>query len=58
MGCLDLVKMAYEKETDQLKKMLRRTLAYLVDQGRVNEQECDKIILRYAHFIDDIVQKK
>lgn len=58
MGFLDPVKMADENATDQLKGMLRRTLAYLVDQGRINEQDCDEIILQYAHFIDDVVQKK
>lgn len=57
-GFLDPVKMADENATDQLKGMLRRTLAYLVDQGRINEQDCDEIILEYAHFIDDVVQKK
>ncbi len=58
MGFLDPVKMADENETEQLKGMLRRTLAYLVDQGRINEQDCDEIILQYAHFIDGVVQKK
>lgn len=58
VGFWDLVKMAYEKETDQLKGMLRTTIAYLVDQERVNEQDCDEIILQYAHFIDDVLQKK
>ncbi len=57
MGFLDPVKMADENETEQLKGMLRRTLAYLVDQGRINEQDCDEIILQYAHFIDGVVQK-
>ncbi|KAK9952663.1 hypothetical protein ABG768_018477 [Culter alburnus] len=56
MGFLDPVNMANE-ETDQLKGMLRRTLAYLVDQGRINEQDCDEIIQQYAHFLDDVVQK-
>ncbi|ROL42292.1 Extracellular calcium-sensing receptor [Anabarilius grahami] len=56
MGFLDPVNMANE-ETDQLKGMLRRTLAYLVDQGRINEQDCDKIIQQYAHFLDDVLQK-
>ncbi|KAL0147060.1 hypothetical protein M9458_057584, partial [Cirrhinus mrigala] len=58
MGFLDPVKMADENETDQLQSMLRRTLAYVVDQGRINEQDCDEMILQYAHFIDDVMQKK
>ncbi|KAL1246699.1 hypothetical protein QQF64_034367 [Cirrhinus molitorella] len=57
MGFLDPVKMSDENETDLLKGMLRRTLAYLVDHGRVNDQDCDEILLQYAHFIDDVVQK-
>ncbi|KAK0133126.1 hypothetical protein N1851_031497 [Merluccius polli] len=57
LSFLDPTKMAEKTAVRLCTGELRKALGYLVEQGRVKEQDCDNILFQYTSFVDDVVQK-